>query len=489
MTEAGISKAIHELTVELSLQPGGIVTSTTEELQQGGYHATVCQTDVHSGIDVSAREMSALEIPRMVHQALADFLDHVRENKAPIHPLSISLMEAIASLEVSIKTRDGNFESPVGQKGAKGRLAEWGVYAHAQRKKAKSGSALDAWYELLEHLYEAARIIINSRQLSLELAFQYLLMVGVLPSQITSATCTTSISMLADCWDEHKDDLSTRLNDLADVLAAQVDKHPDGALRCIVFVQKRISTHIVKYFIETHPDPALCGLSCGVLYASSSPATASLSINPTESRRVLSAFSTGEIAVLVSTCVAEEGMDVPAANCVVRFDPLQNPVSMVQGRGRARQAESSFVVMAESAKRKLSSLQDSEEHQKNVISRSSAMQEKTADIIAKMIQAQLSRVSGAAVLLTKYAAELVAGEMMAPTNSLGQLKAYASKVKGEVTERVVPRQIQGGPSFAAEVTLDQFHVGRAVGQGTGATKQKALHSASHDLLLRIIRNL
>ena len=40
-------------------------------------------------------------------------------------------------------------------------------------------------------------------------------------------------------------------------------------------------------------------------------------------------------------------MDVPAANCVIRFDPMAHAVSFVQGRGRARAAGSAHVVCAE----------------------------------------------------------------------------------------------------------------------------------------------
>ena len=45
--------------------------------------------------------------------------------------------------------------------------------------------------------------------------------------------------------------------------------------------------------------------------------------------------------------VCEEGMDVPEANCVVRFDPMLTSVSYVQGRGRAREAGSSLLVLRE----------------------------------------------------------------------------------------------------------------------------------------------
>jgi superfamily II DNA or RNA helicase len=52
----------------------------------------------------------------------------------------------------------------------------------------------------------------------------------------------------------------------------------------------------------------------------------------------LRAFADGTVNLLITTVVAEEGMDVPAANCVLRFDPMLNAVSLVQGRGRARHA-------------------------------------------------------------------------------------------------------------------------------------------------------
>eukprot|EP00919_Chromeraceae_sp_WS-2016_P037476 GHVR01089399.1.p2 GENE.GHVR01089399.1~~GHVR01089399.1.p2 ORF type:complete len:106 (+),score=18.29 GHVR01089399.1:1380-1697(+) len=47
-------------------------------------------------------------------------------------------------------------------------------------------------------------------------------------------------------------------------------------------------------------------------------------------------------------------MHVPAANVVIRFDAVQTPVSLVQSRGRARQADSKFVVMAVSEKKERS---------------------------------------------------------------------------------------------------------------------------------------
>ncbi|KAF9452311.1 type III restriction enzyme [Macrolepiota fuliginosa MF-IS2] len=57
------------------------------------------------------------------------------------------------------------------------------------------------------------------------------------------------------------------------------------------------------------------------------------------------AFRKGEVNVLIATSVAEEGLDFPACDLVVRFDPFRHMVGYVQSRGRARNAASRFVVM------------------------------------------------------------------------------------------------------------------------------------------------
>ena len=41
-------------------------------------------------------------------------------------------------------------------------------------------------------------------------------------------------------------------------------------------------------------------------------------------------FASGACNLLIATAVAEEGMDVQAANCIIRFNPMLNSVSFVQ---------------------------------------------------------------------------------------------------------------------------------------------------------------
>jgi superfamily II DNA/RNA helicase len=92
-----------------------------------------------------------------------------------------------------------------------------------------------------------------------------------------------------------------------------------------------------------------------------------LAVTSLQAKKNLRGFADGTVNLLITTVVAEEGMDVPAANCVLRFDPMLNSVSLVQGRGRARHANSSFIVLSERPDRPTNRLVEAEHQQLEIV--------------------------------------------------------------------------------------------------------------------------
>jgi hypothetical protein len=60
---------------------------------------------------------------------------------------------------------------------------------------------------------------------------------------------------------------------------------------------------------------------------------------------VVAKFRDGRANIVVSTSVLEEGFDVPVCNAVVRLDVPATVTALIQSRGRARYASSSFLVL------------------------------------------------------------------------------------------------------------------------------------------------
>ncbi|MEW5311773.1 MAG: hypothetical protein WDW38_003459 [Sanguina aurantia] len=430
-------------------------------------------------------------LPGRVHEAIQDFLSAIKSGSPALHPLSAALMQAVRATESAAAAHDPSFVSPVGRPGKQGKVAAWGQCAHDKHKKAlqesqtgkgrssASAAATAAVYLRLHHLYEALRLTVSSRQTSLELAMRYLEMmevlrpaptstdvssqeddgedwgmgggsagrvagVGILQLGCRDATASTSgaagsataadtlaceaVAELEEVWHSYSP-LLLRLRRLSDVLLQQRDRFAER-LRVIVFVQQRLSTHVLQHYLSTRS--GLSDLVSEVVYATASPATPMLSVSPAQSLQRIARFSSGEVQLLLSTAVAEEGMDIAQANCVVRFDAIQTPVSLVQSRGRARQEDSAFVVMCEQPGRGVAQLVRAEGQQRDVLRAMAAEQgaskdaHTVAEVARKKACAQASRSLAGR---TAAASALEAGR-----SAVQALNLYAQKSGGEVEE-------------------------------------------------------
>lgn len=62
-----------------------------------------------------------------------------------------------------------------------------------------------------------------------------------------------------------------------------------------------------------------------------------------EQKEIIKAFKIGEYDVLLSTSVAEEGIDIPAVDLVILYEPVPSEVRMIQRRGRTGRKRSGCV--------------------------------------------------------------------------------------------------------------------------------------------------
>ncbi|KAJ5177896.1 uncharacterized protein N7500_000595 [Penicillium coprophilum] len=141
-------------------------------------------------------------------------------------------------------------------------------------------------------------------------------------------------------------DLSSKVEMLMRKLQEQFSNSPDT--KCIVFTERRNTAKVLLQLCEKvqipnlRPD-VLVGLRKGD----------ALGMNSTFRRQflVLVKFRKSEVNCLFATSVAEEGLDIPDCNLVVRFDLYDTVIQYVQSRGRARRTDSRYATMVESGNR------------------------------------------------------------------------------------------------------------------------------------------
>ncbi|KAJ3110927.1 Interferon-induced helicase C domain-containing protein 1 [Physocladia obscura] len=468
-----IQNSIEQLCADLLLEKESIFTVSSDELVNDGYHAAASKTKTAVNLcekielEEDYNSFRALKLPGQAHEDLAVFLRHVAGNINPIHPLSIALMLCIRFLEKQVHLEYPQFSSPIDATGKLGRVAEWGKLAHNLASLPKLSPTLKLRLNILEHLYEGTRLIVNSKQSALELAMHYIQNQGIFSDEyISKERCLLPLSQL---WSKNRSDFR-RLPHLKSVLLDQCKRVGIENFRCIVFTQQRLTTHVLDEFVKLDIDLSRLRSSC--IYSAKTSASASYSVNQTQVKERIAQFAAGYLQILFATSVAEEGIDIPAANCVIRFDHIQTPVSLVQSRGRARQYDSTFIVMQESSKRSVRVLESSEQEQVAAIHEINANGFKlsTKQIRIQRMNAQEQRRRGARKILERY-----------EQTHTWALKAYAQKISGEVTESVSEKQLL----YVATLKLSQFGEAALHGSGQARSKKDAINEAALHIIEQV----
>jgi endoribonuclease Dicer len=136
-------------------------------------------------------------------------------------------------------------------------------------------------------------------------------------------------------------DLSTKVLKLREILQAHYERPTNN--RCIVFVERRAHARLLQLIFQAISGPNLkVGLLTG-LGSSFGEIHDSFRMQVMTMKK----FREGGLNCLFATSVAEEGIDIPDCNLVIRFDLCKTMIQFVQSKGRARHVNSNFIELVE----------------------------------------------------------------------------------------------------------------------------------------------
>ncbi|WP_330631300.1 DEAD/DEAH box helicase [Halocatena halophila] len=134
---------------------------------------------------------------------------------------------------------------------------------------------------------------------------------------------------------ESFDDLHPKFR-RARILLAQTLGIDDGE-RVIVFTESRDTAETLTSFFNDHFETRK--------FVGQADTDGSDGMTQTEQRKTLEAFREGEFEVLVSTSVAEEGLDVPEVDLVLFYEPVPKGIRSIQRKGRTGRGREGHVVV------------------------------------------------------------------------------------------------------------------------------------------------
>ena len=136
--------------------------------------------------------------------------------------------------------------------------------------------------------------------------------------------------------------LSSKVICLRDFLNAEYENPTEA--RCIVFVQRRSTARLLGDLFQTIRSPHM---RVGTLIGTRQAESGDMKVTIRQQMLTLMKFRQGELNVLFATSIAEEGLDIPLCNVIVRFDLYTTMIQYIQSRGRARHKQSKYIHMME----------------------------------------------------------------------------------------------------------------------------------------------
>ncbi|XP_071090165.1 interferon-induced helicase C domain-containing protein 1-like [Haliotis cracherodii] len=168
-------------------------------------------------------------------------------------------------------------------------------------------------------------------------------------------------SSLKLAWEEKLGEISTNLKKilmkfgrqcdnpnlkvLAETLTSLLDSKGSDS-RAIIFVRTRATCYALTNWLNEDDKikPQLKDLKA-MAFTGAGANDEEGGMTQNEQDKVISKFKSGEVKLIVATSVAEEGLDIPECNIVVKYNHVGNEITTLQTRGRSRKAGGTSVLL------------------------------------------------------------------------------------------------------------------------------------------------
>ncbi|KAK1674807.1 RNase3 domain-containing protein [Colletotrichum godetiae] len=298
---------------------------------------------------------------------------------------------------------------------------------------------------------------------------------------------TAAVQKLRDIIQSHNfkpptlGDVSSKVLRLWDELKVRFSQPTD--YRCIVFVEMRLTAVLLAELFKQdgmdlpHLKPA------ALIGSQSSAGLANMSFK--EQLLTITKFRRGEVNCIFSTQVAEEGIDIPACNVVMRFDLYKSVIQYIQSKGRARQQDSEYLSFVEIGNGRHTRAVAQATYDQSVLRRfCSALPEDKKimgmDINASVMQGELH--------YQTYTIKET-GAKLTWMSSLEVLANFTSSLRQSSDEVLTPEYVvtNQGQSFVAEVQLPAKSPILSITGMPHRRKQAARCSAAFEMCKELIK--
>ncbi|MBS3176287.1 DEAD/DEAH box helicase [Candidatus Woesearchaeota archaeon] len=127
-----------------------------------------------------------------------------------------------------------------------------------------------------------------------------------------------------------------KLGELQRIIKEKLER--DNKQKIIVFANYRDSAVKIKETLDT-----IHGCYSRIFVGQAKKGNTGLSQK--EQREIIQEFTDGMFQILIATSVAEEGLDIPAVDAVIFYEPVPSAIRHIQRRGRTGRQESGSVIV------------------------------------------------------------------------------------------------------------------------------------------------